>query len=52
MNVVKELDFVYIVNGTRFVTEEEAINYARTLQDEEEQKEKSRQDDEEKNEER
>lgn len=51
MNVVKELDFVYIVNGTRFVTEEEAINYAKTLQDEEGQ-EKSRQDDEEKNEER
>ena len=50
MNVTKELDFVYIVGGAKFITEEEAINYAKALQDKEE--EKSRQDDEEKNEER
>ena len=51
MNVTKELGFIYIVDGVRFATREEAISYAKTLQDEKGQ-EKSRQDVKEKDEKR
>lgn len=50
MNIIKELDFVYIVGGVKFITEEEAIRYAK-IQDEKDQEENG-QDDEEKDEKR